>query len=377
MSLPASHRDALAGIVRDVVAPQAAQVDAEATFPSLAISELGRAGLLGALSSKDVGGLGLGARAGAEIVGALARECGSTAMVATMHYCAVAVLEKHADDRTRRDAATGKHLSTLAFSEAGSRSHFRAPSSTAKASGDQFRLDARKSWVTSASHADSYVWSSRPVSAEGLSTLWLVPSGSKGLTVGARFDGLGLRGNDSTPVTADGVVVPASARLGPDGGGFDLMIGTVLPVFNVLESACSVGFMEAAVARTVAHAGHVKYDDAGGAALRDLPTIRNGIARMVCRGDMAKALLLDTLAALESGREDAVLRVLESKAATGEAANEVLDLAMRICGGMAFRKDVGVERPFRDARAAGVMAPTTDVLYDFIGKAACGMDLFG
>jgi alkylation response protein AidB-like acyl-CoA dehydrogenase len=42
-----------------------------------------------------------------------------------------------------------------------------------------------------------------------------------------------------------------------------------------------------------------------------------------------------------------------------------------------FRKEVGVERHFRDARAATVMAPTTDALYDFIGKALCGIPLFG
>jgi alkylation response protein AidB-like acyl-CoA dehydrogenase len=54
----------------------------------------------------------------------------------------------------------------------------------------------------------------------------------------------------------------------------------------------------------------------------------------------------------------------------------VTDLAMRVCGGAAFRRDVGIERYFRDARAATVMAPTTDVLYDFIGKAACGLPLF-
>ena len=71
-----------------------------------------------------------------------------------------------------------------------------------------------------------------------------------------------------------------------------------------------------------------------------------------------------------------MLRILECKAAAGEAATEVLDLAMRVCGGAAFRQDVAVERYFRDTRAATVMAPTTDVLYDFIGKACCGMDLF-
>ena len=52
------------------------------------------------------------------------------------------------------------------------------------------------------------------------------------------------------------------------------------------------------------------------------------------------------------------------------------DLAMRVCGGAAFRKEVGVERNFRDARAASVMAPTTDTLYDFIGRIACGLPLF-
>jgi alkylation response protein AidB-like acyl-CoA dehydrogenase len=71
-----------------------------------------------------------------------------------------------------------------------------------------------------------------------------------------------------------------------------------------------------------------------------------------------------------------MLRVLESKAAAGEAATQVTDWAMRVCGGAAFRKEIAVERLFRDARAASVMAPTTDQLYDFLGKAVCGLPVF-
>ena len=97
---------------------------------------------------------------------------------------------------------------------------------------------------------------------------------------------------------------------------------------------------------------------------------------MQCHTDACRCLWRDTLTALTTGRPDAMLRVLRTKAHAGATATEVLDLAMRICGGMAFRKDVGLERYFRDARATGVMAPTTDVLYDFIGKAVCGMELF-
>ena len=84
---------------------------------------------------------------------------------------------------------------------------------------------------------------------------------------------------------------------------------------------------------------------------------------------------MDTIGALEAGREDAMLRVLECKAASAEAAASVLDTAMRVCGGLAFRKDVGIERRFRDARASMVMAPTSDQLFDFIGRALCGMEV--
>jgi alkylation response protein AidB-like acyl-CoA dehydrogenase len=133
--------------------------------------------------------------------------------------------------------------------------------------------------------------------------------------------------------------------------------------------------MEAAVQRTAGHASGVRYTHLD-STLADLPTIRNYIARMRVRTDMAGTLLDDTVSALESGRADAMLRVLSCKAAAGEAATEVVETAMRVCGGAAFRRDIGVERYFRDAHAASVMGPTTDVLYDFIGKAECGMKLF-
>jgi alkylation response protein AidB-like acyl-CoA dehydrogenase len=152
-------------------------------------------------------------------------------------------------------------------------------------------------------------------------------------------------------------------------------MSAVLPMFNVLNAACSVGIMETAVQRTAQHASGIRYAHLG-SSLADLPTIRNHVARMRVKTDMARALLGDTILALEAGRPDAMLRVLSCKAAAGEAALDVVETAMRVCGGAAFRKDLAVERCFRDAHAAGVMAPTTDVLYDFIGKAVCGQPLF-
>lgn len=367
--------EAIDRIAREVIAPSAVEVDKQGAFPRAAIAALGQEGLLGLTVDPAMGGLGHGPRVAALVVERIARECGSTAMVVCMHYSATAVLEKHAPESVRRDVAAGRHLSTLAFSEAGSRSMFWAPVSTAQKSERGIRLNARKSWVTSAQSADSFVWSSRPVAGEGVSTIWLVRRGADGLRTGGSFDGLGLRGNDSLPLTAEDVVVPESSRLGEDGAGLDVMLGIVLPVFNLLSASTSVGFMEASAQRTAAHAAGTRFEHTG-SALAELPTIRAYVARMRIATDMARCLLLDAAAAIEGGREDTMLRVLECKAAAAEAATEVTELAMRVCGGAAFRKDVGVERTFRDARAASVMAPTTDQLYDFIGKALCGLPVF-
>ena len=68
--------------------------------------------------------------------------------------------------------------------------------------------------------------------------------------------------------------------------------------------------------------------------------------------------------------------LLEVKAAAGEAALQVTDLAMRTGGGASFGRRLTVERNFRDARACSVMAPTTDVLYDLIARLLLEMPLF-
>ena len=370
-----TYLDTVDRIARDIVAANAERVDREAVFPQESVDALARAGLLGLISSPDVGGMGQGPGAAVRVVEKLAGSCGSTAMVIAMHYAGAAVVEKYGTEPVRREIAAGRHLSTLAFSEAGSRSHFWAPVSTAARVNGNFEIHAQKSWITSARNASAYVWSSRPIEAEGASSIWLVPSDAPGISAATPYEGLGLRGNDSRPVVAERVKLGEANLLGRDGEGFAIMMGTVLPIFSMMNAAFSVGLMDAATQRTAEHASGTRYAHLD-SALAELPTIRAYIARMRVKTDATRTLLYDTVTAVETGREDAMLRVLECKAAAGEAAIEVLAIAMRVCGGAAFRKDVGVERLFRDARAANVMAPTTDQLYDFIGKAVCGLPLF-
>ncbi|WP_176081145.1 acyl-CoA dehydrogenase family protein [Paraburkholderia tropica] len=369
-----SYLEVLEPLVSTLIAPEAAQTDQLARFPRAAVDALGEAALLGLISAEEVGGMGLGAAQACRVVERIARDCPSTAMVVTMHYAGASLIEKYGPVEIRRAIARGEHLTTLAWSETGSRSHFWAPVGTARADGDDFVLSGSKSMVTSASEADSYVWSSRPVSAEGASTLWLVDSRAQGLQSPHAFDGLGLRGNASAPIRAEGLRVPASAMLGADGSGGDIMNGDALPVFANLVASTSIGLADGALQRATQHITASRFAESG-EALCELPTIRAYLARAQLRADQARTLRDDTLAAMSAGRADAMLRVLEVKAAAAEAALDVTDTAMRICGGAAFRKEVGIERLFRDARAASIMGPTSDVLYDFLGRVLCGMPL--
>ncbi|MFG1653110.1 acyl-CoA dehydrogenase family protein [Micromonospora sp. NPDC049275] len=363
-------------MIETVIRPRAGAVDRDGAFPREGIDALAAAGLLGLASTTEVGGGGQGMRVVAEVIERLAAECGSTAMVVLMHYAATAAIEAHGTHEVRAAIAAGRHLSTLAFSEFGSRSHFWSPTGSATVSGDDaVRLDARKSWVTSAGEADSYVWSSLPLaSGAGPMTLWLVPADSAGLRVAGDFDGLGLRGNGSRPMTAEGVVIPADAILGTDGAGRDVALGAVLPWFLVLNAAFCLGLADSAVAEAGRHLTGTTLTHTG-AALRDAPVARRDFAQLTIRTHALRAFLDDTLTALETGRDDATLRVLQVKALAGDTVADVTDGAMRLCGGSAFRKELGLERRFRDSRAARVMAPTTDALHDFVGRVATGLPL--
>jgi alkylation response protein AidB-like acyl-CoA dehydrogenase len=362
------------------LAPRAADVDRQGAFPRDSIAALGASGLLGLNVPVAHGGLGQGPRTAAAVIDALAQRCPSTAMVYLMHLCGIACYAAAAEKTAPllAAAAAGRHLATLAFSEKGSRSHFWAPVSRATASGNgAVRISAHKSFVTSAGHADGYVVSTLATTATQPieSSIYLILKEDEGVAVSGTWRGLGLRGNASAPMTLDNVPVGADRALTASGKGLDMMLGTVLPLFQVGSAAVGIGIAEAAVQATIGHVAHARFEESN-SSLADLPTLRAQIARMRIETDRARAHLGAVLDSLESPGPATQLLVLEAKASGTETAVAVTDMAMRTCGGAAFGGAHGIERLFRDARAPIVMAPTSDVAYEFIGRALCGMEVF-
>jgi len=369
-------------IATNVIAPQAAANDREGCFSVDAVRALGESGLLGLLLAATVGGSQLGPEDFAKVTAILAEADPSVAMVFVMHVVAAAPIAVAPErDRLRpvlEEIARGRHLSTLAFSEVGSRSHFWAPVSRAERDGAGVRISARKSWVTSAGHAESYVVSTQSPDSVGPteSTLYLVLADAKGLSVAGAWDGMGMRANAAAPMTLDRCEVAPGMQLTREGGGFAAMMETVLPLFNLGSAAVALGICRAVVAATTAHLKNARFEHLGASLGESLPNLRAQLATMQIQTDGLAARIDDVVRHLVHPNDLTMLRVLEVKAAAGEAAIDVTSLAMRTCGGAAFSKHTGIERFFRDAHAGVVMAPTADVLRDLIGKALLGLPLF-
>jgi alkylation response protein AidB-like acyl-CoA dehydrogenase len=380
---PEQHefRKRAATLASGTLSEYAVDVDANARFPKEGVAALARDGLFGLCVSKDFGGAGQGARVFAAVTEELAQGCCSTAMIYVMHVAGAQAIASSATlgrkDEVLRRIAAGQHLTTLAFSERGSRSQFWAPVSVLGEADGGFVASGQKSWVTSANHADSYVASSqKPDAASPLeSVVYLIDRVNPGVGVEGRFDGLGLRGNDSVSVIIDRAPVPASDLISPLGEGAATMYHVVLPWFSIGTAAMANGLSRAATAATAEHLQRTEFTH-NHTGLRDLPTLRARLADMNVRTEQARAFLGYALGEIEEPSEATDLLVLQTRLASIEAALEVTDLAMKACGGAAFSRQLPVERMFRNARAGWVMAPTADHLRDFIGRTLTGLPLF-
>jgi alkylation response protein AidB-like acyl-CoA dehydrogenase len=367
---------------REKLRASADLIDQSRRFPRENIQALGKAGVLGLLIPAQYGGADAGLAEMSQILEEQAESCASTAMVTLMHFCATAVIAAKGSDALKREilpaCAHGEHVTTLAFSEAGSGGHFYAPVSEVRQNGGKKTPSAEKSFVTSAGEADSYVVSARKAGAAAFteSNLYLIPKNTAGLRTQGPFEGLGLAGNASAPMSLTDVVIDDDARVGPEGSGFQSMLEVVLPHFQIGVASVSMGLAKAAHQTIVGRMGTRKYEHSAGAALSSIPRVQFLVAEITLAVNSGKAYLRETIRKVLAADPAAMLDVLGVKAVAAEACLAAVSRAMTLGGGWAFGRRGGLERIFRDAQAAAVMAPSSDVLKDFIGKASLGLPLF-
>jgi isovaleryl-CoA dehydrogenase len=362
----------------EVLAPSAAEIDQGRAFPRANFRAIADRGLLGLLVPASLGGSGGNLTTFAAVLQELGRGCASTAMCYLMHGCATAVIAAKATpeqaERWLRPIASGQMIGTLAFSERGTGAHFYNPEIQAHVNGG-YVLNGRKSFVTSGGYADLYLTLVKASpAAEGLDVV-VVEKGADGLSFEGSWDGLGMAGNSSVRMVLDGVSVPLDNAIGGEGAGADLVFGVVAPTFLIGVASVNVGIAQAALDAAVHHATTRTYPPEG-KSLASIQAIQFYLAEMKIAADAARALVQHAAGLADSGDPGALPAVMEAKIAASDAVIEVTNKAMQVGGGQGYSRGMSLERHLRDGRASAVMAPTTEVLKEWLGKILCGLPLF-
>jgi alkylation response protein AidB-like acyl-CoA dehydrogenase len=358
------------------LAETAAEIDRERRFPDDHFALIAKAGLTGILVPEALGGLGGNLETLTTVCEDIGGASGSTGLCFLMHACGTQVIGSKAtpEQATRwlEPAAAGETLATLAFSERATGAHFYAPEISAKKSNGSFVLNGRKSFVTNGGHAGLYPVLVNASGEPGLDILVVTPD-LDGVSFAGEWEGVGMTGNSSIQLVLDNVEVPADNLLGSEGDGQEMVFG-VVPPFLLGLAGVNIGIAQAALDAAVEHAKNRRH--LSGQTLAEVPIIQEYLAEMSMQTEMARALTAKAARAADSGDEAATPLVFLAKVAATEAAIEVTNKAMQVCGGQGYSRTLPLERYWRDARAGAVMAPTNEVLKEWVGKLLAGLPLF-
>ena len=354
------------------------EIDQDARWPSESMRALSEAGLTGLHIPQKCGGHGLGLQALTLACEMIALACPSTSMCFGMHCVASAVLVAKAtseqEEKYLVPIAAGEHLTTLALSETGTGAHFYFPQTELKLENGEYIINGNKSFVTNCGHVDSYVVSalvSAESALEGEFTCIAVDNETPGLTWLDPWDGLGLRGNSSRGMSLDNVHVPKTNLLGKEGDQIWYVFEVVAPYFLVAMAATYVGIAQAALDITLESTKSRFYQHSG-SALANLDIIQSKLGVMYADVEKTRLLAYHAARLGDEGNPSALINILSSKAEAADTAVRVVNEALTICGGREYRRNGKLARLLRDARAAHVMAPTTDVLRIWSGRTLLG-----
>lgn len=188
------------------------------------------------------------------------------------------------------------------------------------------------------------------------------------------WHGLGMRGNSSRTVKLEAVRVPGRNLLGEPGDQLWYVFEVIAPYFLMAMAGTYVGVAEEAVEIARSHLGSRRHAHSG-ELLGSHPILSHRLGELWQQMEAARQLVSSAARRADSGDADALLAVLACKAAAGDAAVQLTNEAMTLLGGIGYRDNSKLSRLLRDARASHVMAPTTDLLKSWVGRALLNLPL--
>jgi alkylation response protein AidB-like acyl-CoA dehydrogenase len=371
-------------ICQEVVGPNAEQVDQAGSWPQQNLHALQVAGLAGLVVPKKSGGLGYGLFALAQVCEMLGKECASTGLCFGMHCVGAAVLSAKATEYQKKQylepICQGKHITTLSLSEAGTGSHFYIPQTQLKkVSSKTYKINGTKTFVTNGSHADSYVVSTAVVDKNakpGLFSCVVVSKNTKGMQWGDEWHGLGMKGNSSRTLELKDVEISKKELLGKEGDQIWYIFSIVAPYFLIAMSATYLGIATSALHEAKNHLENRRYS-VSGEKLSQNAILQHRLGTLWAEVERTRQLIYYAARLGDSNDPSAVIALSSAKAEVADTVVHVVNEVMTLMGGITYKNNGKLGRHFRDARAAHVMSPTTDILRTWTGRALLGLPLLG
>jgi alkylation response protein AidB-like acyl-CoA dehydrogenase len=352
------------------LAPRAAEVDRESRYPQESLDALKAAGLFALRVSREHGGFGEDMLTTSIIVEELSKKCPSTAMCYKMHLEAAEIICRiptpYQVEHFVEPMARGEVFTTIAGGESQGEGDNWNSAQTAshvdRVEGGYQINGVRKSYVTSAGKATHYQFACR-IGADTPQTsrsALFVERDQIDWEIVEPWDGLGMRGNNSSPMRFTGFV-PEENRLGSEHtvqqetGAFNR------PVVALTYAAAYLGIASGAYELGLEE---VSRRFPSGSRRLDRPVNQRRMAEMGTQIEAARALLHAASSAFDQGRAPSALPYSQAKVACSEAAVRATQDLMTIFGGTAFASRLPFERYFRDARAGLVMGMANDMAYE-------------
>ncbi len=345
--------------------PKAREVDEKEEFNWDSVRKGGPIGLLGMSIPEAYGGSNVDSISNAIAMEELGWGCGSTALAFTAHNgLGTAPIALYGSEELKQKwlplVAGGKHkLGALALTEPGAGSDIQGGVLTkAEKQGDEWVINGSKMWCTNAGIAEYIITLVRTDPRGGSKSLSmiLVPTDSKGLTIGPAEKKMGLRGSPAHGVTYDNVRVPLGNLVGAEGRGLQQTLST-LDAGRISIGAISVGLAQAALEAAVNYARERK---AFGQAISEFQAIQFKLSNMAMEIELARTMIYKTAWLKDQGRpynkEAAIAKLFAT-----EMAERVCYEAIQIHGGYGYSREYHVERMYRDARLMTIGEGTSEI----------------
>lgn len=345
------------------LAPHAADWDREHHFPVEVIRRAAEQGYLGLYIAEDDGGLGLTRLSAALIFEQLAAGCVATTAYLTIHNMATWMLASFGDAALKAQwlpgLLDGRLLASYCLTEPDAGSDAAHLRTRARRDGEHYVLDGSKCFISGAGSTQVLIVMARTGEdgAKGISC-FLVPADAEGIRYGRNEDKMGWRAQPTRTIAFDGVRIPASHRIGPEGEGFVYaMKGLDGGRLNI--ASCSLGAAQAALEQSLRY---VEERRQFGKPLASFQALQFKLADMLT--DLTASRQMVRLAAhrLDQRHPEASLYCAMAKRFATDQCFEVCNQALQLHGGYGYLNDYPLERWVRDTRVHQILEGTNEIM---------------